>query len=61
MKRHVPVREIAKALSCSSRTIQRLARAGAVPSIRFGREYRLDPDAVVAALRQEGTQATRRH
>jgi excisionase family DNA binding protein len=37
-------------LDCSRDTVYRMARAGEIPHIRIGREYRFDPDAVKQKL-----------
>ena len=48
------VREVAKVLACSRETVRRMVRSGEIPSIKVGREIRLDPRAVMAALQRKG-------
>lgn len=43
--------EIAKALSLSTRTIDKLVAAGKIPSVRVGTRRLFDPGEVTAALK----------
>jgi excisionase family DNA binding protein len=43
--------EIAKALTLSTRTIEKLVAAGKIPSVRVGSRRLFDPEAVTAALK----------
>jgi excisionase family DNA binding protein len=43
--------EIAKALSLSTRTLDKLVAAGKIPSVRVGTRRLFDPEAVTAALK----------
>lgn len=49
-KEHKPVKEVARKLNCDVETLRRRLRAGTLPGIRIGNEWRVDPDAVVLAL-----------
>lgn len=44
--------DLARALTLHPETIQDLARQGKIPSIRVGKQYRFNLDAVVAVLGQ---------
>lgn len=41
---------LAARLQTSTRTVYRMTHAGEIPSIKVGREYRYDPEAVIAKL-----------
>lgn len=43
--------EIAKALSLSTRTLDKLVAAGKIPSVRVGTRRLFDPEEVTAALK----------
>lgn len=49
-RKMVPIRDIARQLSCSTDTVRRLIKAGKAPAVKLGNEWRADPQAFVAAL-----------
>jgi excisionase family DNA binding protein len=52
MNRHLISKpEIAKALSLSTRTLDKLVAAGKIPSVRVGTRRLFDPEEVTAALK----------
>lgn len=51
-QRYVPVHELARRLSCSSRTVRREIAKGAIPAVKVGRVYRVDVEAAIRALQQ---------
>ncbi len=46
----VSLRDLAFRLGVSYATVYRLARAGVIPVLRVGGQYRADPEAVIEAL-----------
>jgi excisionase family DNA binding protein len=50
MDKHVPVRDLARKLSCSPETLKRQLRDGTIPGTKVGRDWRVDPEAVKIAL-----------
>ena len=50
--------QLAAHLSMSERTVRHLAQHRRIPSVRLGKSYRFDPDAVAAHLRRLETSVT---
>lgn len=48
--------EIARMLDVSPLTVSRMAWEGKIPSIKFGRNRRYDPEAVLKALEDASTE-----
>jgi excisionase family DNA binding protein len=53
MKLLVNADDLAKLISISRPTVERLVRANRIPSIRIGRRRLFDPNDVVKALKSE--------
>lgn len=58
--RWITAQQLAAIWGVSTMTIYRMAKKGEIPSIRVGRAYRFDPEAVEAAffkgpMRKEGS------
>jgi excisionase family DNA binding protein len=51
----IPPAELARRFSLSKFTVYKWIADGRIPVVRLGKSVRLDPDAVIAALRREGT------
>lgn len=50
IKKHVPASEIASRYGVSDETVRRMLRRGELPGVKFGRDWRCDPEAVQRAL-----------
>lgn len=53
----VSLRVLAERLGVSYATVYRLARAGVIPVLRVGGQYRADEEAVLRALRESSDSA----
>jgi len=51
---YITTQEVAARLSCSEKTVLRLARRGVIPYVRFGHGYRFDLDEIVVACSRRG-------
>ena len=49
----VDIEDIAKVLGVSVPTVRRMVKAGEIPFLKFGRQYRFVPADVLASLRQQ--------
>lgn len=50
MSEYVTAKELSDTLRKSTRTIYRMTHDGDIPYLRVGREYRYNPEAVIAKL-----------
>ena len=44
------VKDIARELACSQETVRRMLKAGKIPGVKVGRDWRADPEKVLLAL-----------
>ncbi len=56
MGTQIDTASMARKLGCCAATIRTMAKAGTIPSLRVGRHFRFDVDAVLAALAVKGAQ-----
>ena len=60
-KQHVSTTELAKQYGVSRETVARMLRAGEIPGVKFGHEWRVNPHDVAIALSQSSTNTTKRN
>lgn len=52
MAKYVPVKQLAKDLACCQETVRRMLRAGEIPGVKVGKDWRVDQQQAIAALSQ---------
>lgn len=57
--KHVTTHDLARTLSCSRRTVRRLCLTQAIPCIKVGRDWRIDPEKAILALSHTAPKGTK--